>query len=313
MRWKSRFAKQNMILFLIVINVIIGHIWAQKILYYIKISILNNSIWHNMTWYDETILIKKKICLAQKKPLILQNFNTLHLSIYCTTSSCLMLPVAKPCRGWFAGNKYSSLWRGNRGHHLSCPKFLDCIELPLSACNEYLQELNWIVIISGSSPRSNFSSSAIQPGSLGPRPEQPRAPTVGCWTLVKVTPRRTIQYFSELFKITPKHTSNPPESKVYQYRFYEMFVGQFWFHSDNIPFHDHFFSSTSFFLAFDHYKIFYFDQRLSKQVLQRNQRCKKRRAWLSLCSNFLSCLQFFVCAVCMQATKLAQVQWLLYN
>ena len=81
MRWKSRFAKQNMILFLIVINVINGHIWAQKILYYIKISILNNSIWHNMTWYDETILIKKKICLAKKETLILQNFNTLHTSI----------------------------------------------------------------------------------------------------------------------------------------------------------------------------------------------------------------------------------------
>ena len=116
-------------------------------------------------------------------------------------------------------------------------------------------------------PRSNILSCGTKPGSLGPRPEQARPPSVGClWRWPPDVLFNTWNSFSKLPKNFPtykwsKHLTrqNPMEIDQSSWIFFFIFVPgiqiqilwdvpwKLGFHLNSIPFHAH-------------DKIFYFDQ-----------------------------------------------------
>ena len=110
-------------------------------------------------------------------------------------------------------------------------------------------------------PRNNILSCGIQPGSLGPRPEQARAPSVGCrWRWPPDVLFNTCRSFSKLLKNFPsnkwsKHPTrqNPMEIVLSSWIFFLIFYlciqiqiqnlwdvpCKLWSHSSSIPFHAH--------------------------------------------------------------------------
>ena len=108
-------------------------------------------------------------------------------------------------------------------------------------------------------PRNNILSCGIQPGSLGPRPEQARAPSVGCrWRWPPDVLFNTCQSFSKLPKNFPsykwsKHPTqqNPMKIVWSSWIFFLIFYlciqiknlwyvpCKLWSHLNSIPFHAH--------------------------------------------------------------------------
>ena len=158
---------------------------------------------------------------------ILQQVNTVHPSVASPTLIVLGVAYCRHCRQWLPVNIHSilwteTLWTGGIGvhHRPQLPvwllaSFVGTVQprefRTASNCHMYLtfvnlcktwaerQELDGI-------PRNNILSCGIQPGSLGPRPEQARAPSVGCrWRWPPDVLFNTCRSFSKLPKNFPSN------------------------------------------------------------------------------------------------------------